>query len=137
MRRAAVIRPAPATRLAAVLVTCALVLTGCAAGSDPGATPTASRYSSTIASELQSGVLSVTSSAAGGDPAGALNRLDELTATLADARARGTVTAARFESIMASIALVRSDLEVAVAAQLNQKPGNTDKPGKGKDGEGG
>jgi hypothetical protein len=130
MKRTVVLRSA----LTAGVVACALVLTGCAASGSPGATPTASRYSSTVASELQSGVLSVTSSAAGGDPSGALNRLDELTATLADARARGTVTAARFDSIMASIALVRADLEAAVAAQLNQKPGNTDKPGKGKDG---
>jgi hypothetical protein len=132
MKRTAALRSA----LFAGIVAFALVLTGCATSGTPGATPTASRYSSTIASELQSGVLSVTSSAAGGDPAGALNRLDELTATLADARARGTVTAARFDSIMSSIALVRTDLEAAVAAQLNQKPGNTDKPGKGKDGGG-
>lgn len=130
MKRTAVLR----SGLSAGIVACALVLTGCAVSATPGATPTPSRYSSTVASELQSGVLSVTASAAGGDPAGALNRLDELTATLADARARGTVTAARFDSIMASIALVRADLVAAAAAQLNQKPGNTDKPGKGKDG---
>lgn len=126
MRRAAALRSA----LAAGMLACALVLTGCATGNTPGATPTPSRYSSTVASELQSGVLSITSAAAGGDPAGALNRLDELAATLADARARGTVTTARFNSIMASIALVRADLEAAVAAQGDHKPG------KGKDGGG-
>jgi ABC-type transporter Mla subunit MlaD len=122
--------------LATGLVACALVLTGCAAASDPAATASASPYSSTVASELQSGVLSVTSSAAGGDPTAALARLDELAATLADARARGAVTIARFDSITASMALVRADLEAAIAAQGDQKPGNSDKPGKGKDGGG-
>jgi len=122
------------TVLSAGVLACALVLTGCSAGSEPAATSTASTYSSSVASELQARVLAVTSSAAGGDPTAALNRLDELTATLADARARGAVTTARFYSIATSIALVRADLEAAVAAQ---KPGNTDKPGKGKDGENG
>jgi hypothetical protein len=113
----------------------AILLTGCAGTNAPAVTPTASAYPSEVASRLQSAVLAVSSAAAGGDPTAALNRLDELTATLADARARGAVTTARFDSITASIALVRADLEAAVAAQVDQKPGNTDKPGKG-DGKG-
>ena len=127
MKRAGVL----STRLSCVVVACALALTGCVGGSEPAATTTASSYSATVASELQAGVQAVTSSTAGGDPSTALARLDELAVTLADARARGLVTTARFDSITASIALVRTNLEAAIAALANQKPGNSEKPGKG------
>jgi hypothetical protein len=126
-----------AALLATGLLAITIVLTGCAGSGTPVAAPKASPYSSTVASELQAGVLSVTSSAAGGDPTAALARLDELTAALANARARGAVTTARFDSITASIALVRADLEAAVTAQNDQKPGRTDKPGKGNHGKDG
>lgn len=120
-----------ATVLATVLA-CAIGLTGCAGGN----APVASSYPSTIASQLQAGVLSVSSAAAGEDPASALTRLDELGAALADARARGEVTSARFASISAAIALVRSDLKAAITAQNNVKPGKTEDPGKGDHGNG-
>ncbi len=109
----------------------ALALTGCSAASTPAVTPTVSAYPSDSASRLQSGVLAVSSAVAGGDPSAALARLDQLAASLADARARGEVTSARFDSVTASMALVRADLESAVAAQVDQKPGKTDEPGKG------
>ena len=124
-----------ATVLAALLVG-ALMLTGCVGNGAPAATPTTSSYSSAAASRLQSAVLSVSSSAAGGDPAAALSRLDELTVTLADARARGEVSTARLASISAAMALVRADLQAAITAQNNDKPGKTEDPGKGDHGNG-
>ena len=118
-----------ATVIAGLLVG-ALMLTGCVGNGRPTATPTTSSYSSAAASRLQSAVLSVSSSAAGGDPAAALSRLDELTVTLADARARGEISAARLDSISAAMALVRADLQAAITAQNNVKPGKTEDPGK-------
>jgi hypothetical protein len=111
-----------------------IALTGCVGTGAPVQTPTASAYPAAVASRLQSAVLAVSSASAAGDPSAAIARLDELAAILADARARGEVTAARFESITASLALVRADLEAAVAAQTDQKPGKTEKPGKGNSG---
>lgn len=119
--------------LAAATIVLALALSGCAGSATPATTPTASSYSPDVASRLQSAVLSVTSSAEV-DPIAALARLDELATMLADARARGEISAARFESISAAIALVRTDLEAAVA-QDDSKPGKTDKPGKGNHGK--
>ena len=124
-----------ATVLAGLLVG-ALMLTGCVGNGVPAATPMTPSYSSAAASRLQSAVLSVSSSAAAGDPAAALSRLDELTVTLADARARGEVSAARHDSISAAIALVRADLQAAITAQNNVKPGKTEDPGKGDHGNG-
>ena len=121
--------------LAAGLLSVAILLTGCATPQAPAATPTVSAYPSDVASRLQSAVLSVSSSAAGGDPTSALARLDELTATLADARARGQVSAARLDSISAAIALVRTDLEAAILAQKDSKPGRSDTPGKDNHGK--
>lgn len=119
-----------ATVLAGVMA-CALMLTGCVGTGVPAATPTVSSYSSAAASRLQSAALSVSSAAASGDPAAALARLDELTVTLADARARGEVSTARLDSISAAMALVRADLQSAITAQNNVKPGKTEDPGKG------
>lgn len=121
------------------LLAAALILSGCAGTEVPKSTPTAAAYPSDVASRLQSAVQSVSSSAAD-DPTTALARLDELTATLADARARGEVSAARFHSISAAIVLVRADLEAAIAAQNDLQPGTNDtpeKPGKGNHGKGG
>ena len=118
------------------LVAGALMLTGCVGNGVPAAPPTTSSYSSAAASRLQSAVLSVSSSAAAGDPAAALSRLDELTVTLADARARGEVSTARLDSISAAMALVRADLQAAITAQNNVKPGKTEDPGKGDHGNG-
>ena len=118
------------TLVSAMLVG-ALMLAGCVGNSVPAATPTVSSYSSAAASRLQSAVLSVSSAAANGDPAAALARLDELTVTLADARARGEVSTARLDSISAAMALVRADLQSAITAQNDVKPGKTEDPGKG------
>ncbi|MES2093986.1 MAG: hypothetical protein V4531_09270 [Actinomycetota bacterium] len=128
-----------AVLLAAGVMSVAIALTGCSGTSVPAATPATSTTTPTypldVAARLQSAVLSVSSSAAGNDPTAALTRLDELTTTLSDARARGEVTSARFDSISAAIALVRADLEAVIAAQ-NAKPGKSDKPGKGDGGNG-
>jgi len=122
----------------AVVTVAALLLTGCAESSTPSSSPTpTASYPSDLASRLQSAVLSVSSSAAEDDPTSALARLEELTATLADARARGEVTASRFDSISAAIALVRTDLEAAILAKDDTKPGKPDKPGKGNGGKDG
>lgn len=120
--------------LATGLLAGAIVLTGCSGNGVPAGTPTTSAYSADVASRLQSAVMSVSSSAAGDDPSTALTRLNELSATLADARARGAVSPTRFDSISAAIALVRTDLEAAIAAQNDSKPGKSDKPGKGNGG---
>lgn len=137
MRRAA----AAAAASLALGIACCLALAGCAPTNFPRSTPSASvsasavsDYPRTVAARLQADVLSVTASAAKGDPASALSRLDELTAALDDARAKHEVSAARFQSISESIALVRIDLEAAVAAQ--QWHGKSDKqggPAHGKD----
>lgn len=116
------------------------VLTGCAQQS--------TEYPAETASALQSQVLLVSESAADGDPETALVRLDELEASVKDALARETITQERYDSIIASITLVRADLESAIAAieeqqrleeekrQEEDKKGNDDegeddKPGKG------
>lgn len=128
MRRAAAAAPL------ALAIACCLALAGCAPTNSPRSTPSASvsasavsDYPRSVAARLQADVLSVTTSAAQGDPASALSRLDELTAALDDARAKHEVSAARFQSISESIALVRIDLEAAVAAQ--PRHGNSDKQG--------
>ena len=120
-----------AVAVVALLTAATIALSGCAEARAPVVTPTAAPYSADAASRLQAEVLSVSSFAAGGDLASALARLDELTAALADARARGQVTTARFDSISISVALVRTDLEAAIAANNDHK---SDKPGKGDHG---
>lgn len=114
-----------------VVAVLALGLTSCSAQ-----TATSTVYSAKTARPLQEQVLAVAEGAAADQPSVALTRLEELTASLKDAKARGTVSEARYASITAAIALVRSDLEAAVTTQLNQqqelkpKP-KDDKPGKG------
>ena len=132
-------------RRIAVVGALLLALSGCAQQSGPD-------YGPDTAAGLQAGVLSVTESAAAGDPDAALARLDELQASLLEQQDAGAVSQSRFESISAAIALVRADLELAIrerdAAEEsensgpgNSGPGNSDKPGKpekpgkpGKDG---
>ena len=126
----------------ATAVLCVAALTGCAQES--------SEYPAETASALQAQVLLVSESAAAADPATALVRLAELEAGAKDALARETITPERYESIIAAIALVRVDLETAVALieqqQLEEQQrqeeenkdgdkGNDDedKPGKGND----
>ena len=89
-------------RLGAAVVVVALALSGCA--SSPALTETA-------ASELQQDVFAVTNAAKGGDVTAALAALDEATAELEAAYARGDVTKDRRDLIRAAIAAVRAKLE--------------------------
>ncbi len=98
-------------RIAAVVLGVSLLLSGCA-------TQPENPYAGATAESLQTSVLAVTEASAAGDPAAALARLDELQAALLDAKAKGTVEQSRFDSINAAIALVRADLEQAIAAQV-------------------
>ena len=117
-------------RVSALLLAACLLLAGCAASPEKN-------YPSEVVATLQAGVLAVTEASASGDPAAAMDRLDELQATLLDANAKGTVTEARFTSISAAITLVRADLERVISAQVetsvpkeNGNSGKPEKPGK-------
>jgi len=68
------------------------------------------------ASELQSGVLAVSTAAAAGDYTSAQTALDALRGSLAEASAADTVTAARAAEIQAAIDLVAADLASSIAA---------------------
>lgn len=81
-------------------------------------------YSAQTARPLQGQVLAVAESSAAGDPVASLTHLDELAASLEDARAKHTISAERYSSITASIALVRADLEAAIAVQEKQPQKN-------------
>lgn len=98
------LRPAVIAGAAAL----ALTLSGCA--EEPP-----SPYASATASDLQQSVLHVTEAAGDGDYAAARTRLDELEVATKVAHARGEITAARQDSILAAIALVRADLESLIA----------------------
>ena len=90
--------------------TCAaLTLSGCAAQPEP------SPYATAAAADLQQTVLHVTEAAGDGEYAAASTRLDELEVAAKVAHARGELTAARRDSILAAIALVRADLERLIA----------------------
>ena len=115
--------------VAAIAIT--LGLSACAPVSD---------YPTATAQSLQARVLEITQSSAEGDFAGALERLDQLQFGVEDALAREKITAARHDSIIASIDLVRVDLETALALQQdengNDKDSDKDKDkdnGKGND----
>jgi lipoprotein NlpI len=112
-----------------IMLAIVLALSGCTAQN--------TGYSAQTARPLQQQVLAVAESATAGQPSVSLTRLDELMASLADARAKGTVSDERYASIAAAIALVRSDLEVAIATQNEQQQQDqqdqqkNEKPGKG------
>lgn len=122
------------TAMLAVLFAVTVGLTGCA---EPE-----SEYGSDIADRLQGEVLEVSTLSAQGDFAAALLALTELDAELKDARARGDLTEERYESVTAAAALVRADLEAAIAAQAPPPPAPTvdddddDDDDKGKDNKG-
>ena len=116
----------------ATMIVGALILAGCAASPTPhAATSTPPSYAPAAVARLQAGVLSVATTAADGDAASALTRLDDLAALAGTARASGEITVARLQAITESIALVRADLEAAVAAKNNEhgKPGKKDSSG--------
>ena len=92
----------------------AISLSGCAAP-DSGYDPDAAK-------QLQSEVLAVSELAATTEFASALLALAELDASLKDARARDLITEERYASIVTASALVRADLEAAIAAQTPPEP---------------
>jgi hypothetical protein len=128
MTRPVTLRTAMLTTLFAITIG----LTGCAGQQ--------SDYGSEIADRLQGEVLEVSTLSAQGDFAAALVALTELDVELKDARARGDLTDERYESVTAAAALVRADLEAAIAAQAPPAPEPTvdddDDDDKGKDGKG-
>jgi hypothetical protein len=121
-------RPVSVFLLAGTLLLAgSLALTGCSSQS----TSSASSYPTSAAQALQSQVLAVSQTAADGDYAGSLTVLAELGTSAKDALARGTISPERYASISAAIALVRSDLESAVAAEQQQQQQQTPAPGPG------
>ena len=95
--------------IVAISVLVALSLTGCA--QQP------SDYGQAVAERLQEQVLVVSTSAADAELEAAVVALNELDVELKDALARGDISEARYDSITAAAALVRSDLEAAIAAR--------------------
>jgi membrane protein involved in colicin uptake len=98
-------------RLAAAVTAVALLLSGCAAQDQP------SPYATATAADLQQTVLTVTEAAGDGDFPAARTRLEELEVATKVAHARGELSEARHDSILAAIALVRSDLEALIAEE--------------------
>lgn len=80
-----------------------------------GCAPTTA-YDPATAERLQQHVLAVSDSSAAGDWATTQTRLLELEASASTALARGEITKERFDAIMAALALVRADVDAAVAA---------------------
>lgn len=104
-------------RLGAVLASAAIIassLAGCAAPSGD--------LSQATAGALQKGVVAVAESAAAGDPATALTRLDELQQQLASALADGDVGTERAATIQAAIDVVRADLQPAPVTEPAPEP---------------
>ncbi|MDY7528566.1 MULTISPECIES: hypothetical protein [Cryobacterium] len=105
-------------RLAALVGGALLVaaaLTGCASDSSP--------VQPSTATQLQSGVLSVTEAAAAGDYPGASAALDAVQADLLTAAATGQVTGTRATEIQAAIDSVTADLAaLEEAARLSSAP---------------
>ncbi len=106
------VRRAPGAVLAGFLFSAALLsgaLAGCGAP--------APELDRDAAAQLQSKVLSVTEAAAANDPATSLKLLDELTAELDGAAARGAVSFKRHQSVRSSIEAVRVELAAQQAAR--------------------
>lgn len=110
------------TRRAAVLLALVIALTGCSA------TESTRTYTPTAANELQSVVLEVSEAASVDDFAAAAGSLDELEAAAVAAFARGELSNARYEAIMVAIRLVRSDLETAIAQEVEETRDPTSTP---------
>ncbi|TFD43295.1 hypothetical protein E3T33_10755 [Cryobacterium sp. TMT1-2-1] len=109
--------------LAATLLIAAVALTGCS-DSSPDLKPGA-------ASQLQDGVLSVSTAAAAGDFAAAQTALAVVQADVLAATKAGDVTADRSAEIQAAIKLVSSDLAAAIAASTptpTPEPEATEEP---------
>lgn len=120
-----------------IAVVVALAITGCAAGQ--------SGFDEDVADRLQGEVLTVSQLAADADFAAAITALGELEVDVKDALARGELTNERSESILTAAALVRTDLEAAIAAATPPPPATpapvddgdeADNSGNGSDGKG-
>ena len=96
------------TRAAIVAAIAGSLLAGCAG---------APAYEPETAELLQQHVLAVSTSTAEGDWPGASTRLMELEASAATALARGEITQERYDAIMSALALVRADVDAAIAAE--------------------
>ncbi|KQV05204.1 hypothetical protein [Leifsonia sp. Root112D2] len=79
-----------------------------------GCTATKAEIGTSVAKSLEASVMTVTKSAAAGDPAAALLALAALQTQLTRATASGAVSADRQARIQASIDLVRADLTAAL-----------------------
>ena len=116
--------------LAVPILALPLVASGCAQSSYPPETADAFRAQ----------VMSVTQASAAGDWAGALAALDQFVVELTAARDGGRLDERRFDHIMATVALVRGELEALIAAA--QQPASPPPPppaeddGEGDDGRG-
>lgn len=97
----------------AVVLSAAVVLSGCA--QSPSFDPDA-------AAMFQERVLEVSTAASTAEFEAALQKVAELEVEVKDALARGLITPERYDSILAAIALVRADLEAAIAAQQPAPP---------------
>lgn len=109
-------------RRAAVILALAIGLTGCSS-SEPSRT-----YTPTAANELQSVVLEISEAASVDDFAAAAGSLDRLEAAAVAAFARGEISNARYDAIMVAIRLVRSDLETAIAQEVEETRDPTPTP---------
>lgn len=100
-----------------------------------------STYDTETAGRLQQQVLAVSTASAEGDWAAASTALMELEASAATALARGEITQARFDAIMAAVSLVRADIDAAIAAAAAEEAAReaaeeeSDDDDKGKPGE--
>lgn len=99
------------------IVLAVMALTGCSNAS--------ADLSGSTASELQTGVLAVTTQAAGGDYAAAQSALDAVQGDLLAAAAAGSVSSKRAAQIQSAINLVGADLSSAIEAS---KPTPTPAP---------
>jgi ATP/maltotriose-dependent transcriptional regulator MalT len=120
-----------------LMLAASLALSGCSSQNNG--------YPTATAQALQAQVLAVSQGSADGDFSGSLSMLDDLDTSVQKALDRGTISQERYTSITAAIALVRGDLESAVAAEQQQQqqqqqpaPPTTPqpKPGKGDPGKG-
>ena len=118
--------------LAVPILALPLVASGCAQSSYPPETADAFRAQ----------VMSVTQASAAGDWAGALAALDQFVVELTAARDGGRLDERRFDHIMATVALVRGELEALIAAAQQPAspppppPAEDDGEGEGDDGRG-
>ena len=109
-------------RRAAVILALAIGLAGCSS-------PESSRtYTPTAANELQSVVLEISEAASVDDFAAAAGSLDQLEAAAVAAFARGEISNARYDAIMVAIRLVRSDLDTAIAQEVEETRDPTPTP---------